>query len=201
MKRKAVLLAVGLVGAAIVLTGIMKNASAFGHRHSACETRGMTGFWGEAGRMGGFLAGKHRLRAMMRQADSNGDGEITRKEATAQRKKRFARFDLDGDGAVTFEEASRAIINRFEGRIKRKLRAFDENGDGRVTLEEFNAPVLERFAYRDTNKDGRLSGDEMPFFMKFDKRNGGFGAHHMKNGNRNSDKSEKKAPGENRTAH
>jgi Ca2+-binding EF-hand superfamily protein len=162
-KKKTLLIAGSLVGGTVLLVGALGGAHAFGGRHMGCSPDGGSHFGGPG--MVGGPAVMRRLGAMIRQADVNKDGVITKEEATAHRQKRFDRFDLDKNGEVTKDEAVQALIKRFEGRIKRRLRSFDENGDGKVTKEEFNAPILERFAFRDANGDGKLTKDELPRFL------------------------------------
>ena len=45
-----------------------------------------------------------RSKRVMKRADSNGDGMITREEFLAQAEKRFARVDTDKNGAISMEE-------------------------------------------------------------------------------------------------
>ncbi len=162
-KTKTFLIAGSLIGASVLLIGALGGAHAFGNRQMGWGPMGH-GFGGYGHGMG-MMRGGHRMRAMIRRADVNGDGVITRQEATAQRQRRFDRFDLDKNGEVTTNEAINALIKRFEGRIKRKIRSFDENGDGKVSRAEFNAPILERFANHDANGDGRLTKDEIPWIL------------------------------------
>lgn len=62
---------------------------------------------GERGAMRGQRGSKdgvQMMRGLIRQADANGDGAITRAEFDAAIAARFARMDTDGNGTVTAEE-------------------------------------------------------------------------------------------------
>ncbi len=55
---------------------------------------------GKRGKRGGGMA----MHGMLRQADTDGDGAISRAEFEAAAAQRFARMDTDGDGTVSTEE-------------------------------------------------------------------------------------------------
>jgi len=123
---------------------------------------------------------------MLRQADANGDGKVTKEEqgkARENREKRtkerraaeFAQLDKDGDGSLSFVEllgqttfmprvrAGEVRAPAAPGRlpaVRDRLRAMDKNGDGKVSRDEFTGPE-ERFKARDKNGDGVLEGDEL----------------------------------------
>ena len=103
-----------------------------------------------------------RGAGMMMRADTNGDGNISRAEFTAQAEARFARMDKNGDGFITADEMS--------GRSGRGpgggLMAADTDQDGKISRAEFMAQSSERFAKLDTNGDGQISGDEMKAMME-----------------------------------
>lgn len=62
---------------------------------------------GRGGRGGGSGQRNQQLRQMFDRSDADGDGAITREEATGVWERMFDRMDRDGDGKVTFEEAQR----------------------------------------------------------------------------------------------
>ena len=102
-----------------------------------------------------------RMLRMLRGADTDGNGEITKAEATAHAEKRFARFDRNSDGTV--DEADReAFQNEMRDyRVKRFLHRFGAAESGEVTREAFLARASERFERRDLDGDGVLSRREM----------------------------------------
>ena len=111
-------------------------------------------------------------------ADTNGDGLIQMSEIEAQAQQRFARLDLDGNGAITRAEATEArekmqamMAERRAGSEgkRRSMRGgaegamferADANGDGQVTFAEFSTPMMERFATHDANGDGAIDASE-----------------------------------------
>jgi hypothetical protein len=84
--------------------------------------------------------------------DANGDGDISREEATriaTERTKeimaRFDDMDADGDGVVTQSERRRSAFNRMDG-----------DGDGQVTKSEFKEARKDRL--RMMREQGRQRG-------------------------------------------
>ena len=121
-------------------------------------------------------AGGHPHGAMverLKQADTDGNGLISRDEAKAlpHLAKHFAQIDTNGDGQLSpdelraFHEKMRArhAQNR-EQRAAEFWKKIDTDGDGRISLAEAqaNAPRLaQHFQQIDTNGDGFITPDEM----------------------------------------
>jgi Ca2+-binding EF-hand superfamily protein len=108
------------------------------------------------------------------QADTDGDGRVSRAEATSAGAERsgewFDKLDLNKDGYVTQEEMKQArdTRNARYGEMKEKMEArfkeADANGDGQISLDEAQSKmprVAERFNTLDTDKNGLLSKDEL----------------------------------------
>jgi Ca2+-binding EF-hand superfamily protein len=104
-------------------------------------------------------------------ADQDGDGRVSRAEATNSGAERsgewFDKLDLNKDGYLTQEEMKQARATRH-GDMKEKMEArfkeADVNSDGQISLEEAQAKmprVAERFTTLDTDKNGMLSKDEL----------------------------------------
>jgi collagen type III alpha len=55
------------------------------------------------------------LGAILRAADANGDGKISKEEAPDRLKENFDRFDANGDGFIDDMEARRASGRRPDG--------------------------------------------------------------------------------------
>ena len=98
----------------------------------------------------------------LKQADTNGDGMISRAEAAAlpMIAKHFDEIDANHDGQITADEL-RAF---HEKRRAEHFKKIDTNGDGKISKAEAqaNAPRLfEHFDQLDANKDGFLTPDEL----------------------------------------
>lgn len=99
---------------------------------------------------------------LIRQADANKDGIITREEATAVADREHARFDRNKDGTVDQADFDAMRREMVDYRVKRFAHGFGAGPDGRVTREQFQAKAGERFARMDYNNDGSVSRDERP---------------------------------------
>lgn len=99
---------------------------------------------------------------MLRQADANKDGVITREEAEALADREFARFDRNKDGTIDQADVEALRKEMTDYRVKRFAHRFGAGPDGRITREQFLAKAGERFARMDYNNDGSISRDEMP---------------------------------------
>jgi EF-hand domain pair/EF hand len=104
-------------------------------------------------------------------ADKDGDGRVSRAEATAAATERsnewFDKLDLNKDGFVTPDETRQARETRrgeMRGMFDEHFKAADANGDGSLSLDEVqaNMPRLaERFSTLDKDKNGMLSREEL----------------------------------------
>lgn len=107
-------------------------------------------------------------------ADTDGDGRVSRAEATAAGSQRsaewFDRIDRDKDGYVTQEELKQARETRkhrhgeMKAHMTERFKQADANGDGQLSLDEAQAKMpklAERFTEIDADKNGMLSHDEL----------------------------------------
>lgn len=107
-------------------------------------------------------------------ADKDGDGRVSRAEATAAGAERsgewFDKLDQDKDGYVTQDELKQARQTRREmrGDMKEKMaqrfKEADANSDGQLSLDEVQSKMprlAERFNTLDADKNGLLSKDEI----------------------------------------
>ncbi|HEY1126109.1 MAG TPA: EF-hand domain-containing protein [Sphingobium sp.] len=101
--------------------------------------------------------------AAFREADTNGDGAVSRAEYAAARLARFEKLDRNGDGAISRDDFGRLIrlAPRLARRIDTLLAAADTNYDGRVTRAEYAAAPMPLFDRLDVNHDGRIDGQEL----------------------------------------
>jgi Ca2+-binding EF-hand superfamily protein len=134
---------------------------------------------------GDELPGRGRLVAS---ADADKDGKITRAEYSAQAAARFAKLDANGDGKISPDEMKAMGERTREGRGGRgggdvmppppgapgglgamghhgghggMLARIDTNKDGKISRDEMRARVDARFDKLDTNKDGFIDQAEM----------------------------------------
>ncbi len=113
-------------------------------------------------------------------ADKDGDGRVSRAEATAAASERtnewFDKLDLNKDGYVTQEEIQQTRDTRRDQMHAMFDEHFDEadaNKDGQLSLDEVQAKMprlAQRFATLDKDKNGLLSKEEL--------QRGGPGRHH-----------------------
>jgi Ca2+-binding EF-hand superfamily protein len=104
-------------------------------------------------------------------ADTDGDGRVSRAEATAAGSDRsgewFDKLDLDKDGYITQEEMRQARETRRTGgreRTDEHFKSADTNGDGQLSLDEVQAKMprlAERFSQVDKDGNGFLSKEEL----------------------------------------
>jgi hypothetical protein len=113
--------------------------------------------------------GQGRGADRMKQADTNGDGLISRDEAKALPRlaKHFDEIDTNHDGQISADEMRAAHEKRKAEHDKTRAdhwKKLDTNGDGRISLEEAKAGaprLAERFSAIDTNGDGFITPEEM----------------------------------------
>lgn len=113
--------------------------------------------------------GRAGLQERIKQADTDGNGMLSRAEAAALPRiaKQFDAIDANHDNQITadelkaFHEKARGEHAKQRGEHWKKL---DTNGDGKVSKEEAKAGaprMAEHFDAIDANKDGFITPDEM----------------------------------------
>lgn len=125
------------------------------------------------------------MRSMWRNADADGDGNVTEAEQQAVRARfdalmneqmtrmqqdLLSRFDADGDGALSASERDTAAEGvRADIRDAATMRAFDANRDGRIDANELQAftnsfDAADRNA--DLNRDGNIDSTDFDRFIQ-----------------------------------
>ena len=108
-------------------------------------------------------------------ADRDGDGRISRAEATSAGAERsgdwFDKVDLNKDGYVTEDEMKESRQMRRDNaradmkeKMEARFKEADANGDGQLSLDEVQAKMprlADRFNTLDTDKNGLLSKEEL----------------------------------------
>ena len=110
--------------------------------------------------------------------DSNGDGFVTREEASAYPRLTadFDSADANKDGqldAADLQTHREKMRVEMRAEAEERWKAADTDGDGRLSLAEAQASMpqmAERFQKFDANKDGYVSRDEMHNFRMKKKR-------------------------------
>ena len=98
--------------------------------------------------------------ALLRAADTNHDGAITRAEVQFARDALFGRLDADHDGYVS--ETERAAADRRGGEQQhRSFGRADANHDGRISRAEMTNLPYRGFDRLDRNRDDVVSADEI----------------------------------------
>lgn len=122
--------------------------------------------------------------ARFAQADTNGDGQLSRAEVQAALPRQaddFDKADANHDGQLSREELHgfmREHFPRHHGRRHHFEQCFaqaDKNGDGQLSLEETRAgmpSLADDFARLDLNHDDQLSRDELHQAMREHFRHG-----------------------------
>ena len=109
--------------------------------------------------------------------DKNGDGRISRDEAREGSDRMFSEIDTNKDGFISQEEMQahhKTMHDEFREGMREKMRdhwkSADKDGDGALSRAEVEAASMKRlsrdFDKIDTNKDGKLSEDEMKMTMR-----------------------------------
>jgi Ca2+-binding EF-hand superfamily protein len=117
-----------------------------------------------------------RTAGLLRHLDADNDGKLSLAEVDAFVTKRFDRLDTDHKGYVTLDDFEarqhhalerattdkrRASIEKSLPRYEAAYKVLNTAGNGHLTKDEYLAASHARFTAADTDKDGKLSLDEL----------------------------------------
>lgn len=109
-----------------------------------------------------------------KEADTDGDGAVSKAEFAAFLDKRFAALDPDGDGKLAEPDFAKAFSTSIQASSAPErpavaqspeigqiiMRRLDTNGDGKIDKSEAPPGLLEDFDKMDENRDGALGPDD-----------------------------------------
>jgi len=109
--------------------------------------------------------GHGAMAERLKQADTNGDGMISREEAKALPRiaEHFDEIDANHDGQVTADELRAFHQKHGAKRSGAMLKKLDTDGDGRISRAEAQAAprLAANFDAIDANKDGFITMEEL----------------------------------------
>ena len=96
----------------------------------------------------------------MTEADTDGDGTLTRAEIDASRTAQVGNVDTDGNGALTIEECETLHNDFMRERMVDAFQALDADGDGEISTEELDTRVDRLVDRMARNDDGAISPED-----------------------------------------
>jgi hypothetical protein len=94
-------------------------------------------------------------------SEASHDGVLARDEMKAEVAKTMTGGDSDKDGRLSTEENNAGVRTAFGGFAKQHAKEVDADGDGFITAAELESIALRMFDKADSNRDGKLAGEEV----------------------------------------
>lgn len=98
---------------------------------------------------------------LMSKMDVDKDGKVSKAEYTLYRDSIFNTLDRNKNGDVTHDEMVQGARGDFARMQGMRFGRTDTNRDGKVDKAEFGKQTEDLFTYRDANKDGVLTVEEL----------------------------------------
>lgn len=119
---------------------------------------------------------EEEISELLEEFDKNGDGEINLKEVKKDMKDFIEMMDKDKNGSVViseimefdFTEALLASEEEVNVRIKEMFEETDTDRNGFIELSEVDKKKQDRYAEFDSNRDQRITREEVYAFIKAD---------------------------------
>ena len=94
--------------------------------------------------------------------DSNGDGNLSHTELTADMESTFQGYDRDGNGELTRNEyENRQLRTALAGFVRQHAAEIDRSGDDTLSKEELAEVAGRIFRRADRNADGKIDAEEL----------------------------------------
>jgi Ca2+-binding EF-hand superfamily protein len=101
--------------------------------------------------------GRRGPDALLERLDKNNDGRVELRELPDRARERWAQADTDGDGILSRAEIQGAMDRRMQERFARA----DADGDGKLTAAEAGPRMWQHMAVADADADGAVTLEEL----------------------------------------
>lgn len=123
----------------------------------------------QAGAAGDGPNGPQQAQAFIQRADRDGDGRVSKEEASGPLQEHFDRADANADGFVDSGELTAALPEIGPAAVgqdlRRRFAEADRNGDGKLSREEAPGLLGQSFDRIDANADGSIDEPEVRQFL------------------------------------
>lgn len=114
----------------------------------------------EEGRSMMKMHGGDRGGHMMKEADTDNDGVVTKSEFLAAHEKKFTEIDKDGDGKITEEDIKAHMEAKRQKKKDEWFDKADTDGDGKLSREELDAHKMKMKNKMMEHRNGGMMMDD-----------------------------------------